>query len=181
MNTATPPTSRTVTVNGLAYRYLEWGGADRPVVVMLHGLRSYAHTWAPIAGALSAYRVIAPDFRGRGESAWDPDRDYHTNAYVADIEDLTAQLDLTRFAIIGHSMGGTVGYVYAARHPERVTTLIVEDIGPGSSAATPGADRVVRGLYVGDASAFPSALGVNPMITTMAWARRVSRTVLAEG
>ena len=47
--------------------------------------------------------------------------------------------------------------------------------------ARPGADRVVHGLYVGDASAFPSALGVNPMITTMAWARRVSRTVLAEG
>jgi choline dehydrogenase-like flavoprotein len=47
--------------------------------------------------------------------------------------------------------------------------------------ARAGSDRIVRGLYVGDASAFPSALGVNPMVTTMAWARRVSRTVLAEG
>ena len=47
--------------------------------------------------------------------------------------------------------------------------------------AARGADRIVDGLYVGDASAFPSSLGVNPMLTTMAWARRVARTVLADG
>jgi choline dehydrogenase-like flavoprotein len=40
---------------------------------------------------------------------------------------------------------------------------------------------VVSGLYVADTSTFPSALGVNPMVTVMAMARRVSRTVLAEG
>jgi long-chain-alcohol oxidase len=40
---------------------------------------------------------------------------------------------------------------------------------------------VVGGLYVADASLFPTGLGVNPMITTMALARRVARTVIAEG
>ncbi len=83
--------------------------------------------------------------------------------------------------------------------PNRGTVVSAHQMGsaraggdPGAYTADPagrvrtadaraGADRVVRGLYVGDASAFPSALGVNPMITTMAWARRVSRTVLAEG
>ena len=49
-----------------------------------------------------------------------------------------------------------------------------------ASDAAPGRDRVVRGLWVGDASLFPTALGVNPMITTMAMARRVGRAILAE-
>lgn len=42
-------------------------------------------------------------------------------------------------------------------------------------------DRVVGGLYVADSSLFPTGLGVNPMLTVMALARRVARTVLAEG
>ena len=40
--------------------------------------------------------------------------------------------------------------------------------------------RIVTGLYVADSSLFPTALGVNPMLTVMALARRVARTVLAE-
>ena len=50
-----------------------------------------------------------------------------------------------------------------------------------ADGARPHRDRVIPGLYIGDASLFPSSLGVNPMITTMALARRVARTVLAEG
>jgi choline dehydrogenase-like flavoprotein len=41
-------------------------------------------------------------------------------------------------------------------------------------------NRVIGGLYVADASLFPTAIGVNPMLTVMALARRVARTVLAE-
>jgi choline dehydrogenase-like flavoprotein len=43
-----------------------------------------------------------------------------------------------------------------------------------------GRDRVVRGLYVADGSLFPTGLGVNPMVTIMILARRVSRTILAD-
>ena len=53
--------------------------------------------------------------------------------------------------------------------------------GPGGSASGPRDDRVVGGLYVADTSLFPTGLGVNPMLTVMALARRVARTVLAEG
>ncbi|MGZ8527648.1 MAG: GMC family oxidoreductase N-terminal domain-containing protein [Candidatus Limnocylindrales bacterium] len=49
--------------------------------------------------------------------------------------------------------------------------------GPGPG----GRDAVVPGLYVADGSLFPTGLGVNPMLTVMALARRVARTVLAEG
>jgi choline dehydrogenase-like flavoprotein len=53
--------------------------------------------------------------------------------------------------------------------------------GAGRLRLGPGDDRVVAGLYVADTSLFPTALGVNPMLTVMALARRVARTVLAEG
>jgi choline dehydrogenase-like flavoprotein len=50
----------------------------------------------------------------------------------------------------------------------------------GRVRTSPSGDVVVGGLYVGDGSLFPTGVGVNPMITIMALARRVSRTILAE-
>jgi choline dehydrogenase-like flavoprotein len=43
-----------------------------------------------------------------------------------------------------------------------------------------GGDAVIGGLYVGDGSLFPTGIGVNPMITIMAIARRISRVILAD-
>jgi pimeloyl-ACP methyl ester carboxylesterase len=178
------PASHLVTIDGLTHRYLQWGDDDSPAILMLHGLRSYARTWAPVADALSgAHRVIAPDFRGRGESAWDPKRDYFTNRYVADIECLVALLGLTRFSIVGHSMGGTVGYTYAARHPDQVEALIVEDIGPGSSTSTAGAQRILREMAntpddfesIGAVREYWRA--IRPDITDDALASRIEQTV----
>jgi pimeloyl-ACP methyl ester carboxylesterase len=132
-------------LGGLRAHYLQWGDPADPPVVLLHGLRSYAATWEPLARELGRdHWVLALDFRGRGRSEWDPERRYFTDTYVRDVEEWVAQLGLRRFTLIGHSMGGTVGYVYAARHPDQVERLVVEDIGPGSSTSTEGADRVRR-------------------------------------
>ena len=103
------------TLGGLKARYLRWGNDARLAVLMLHGLRSYASTWAPIAAALSAdYLVIAPDFRGRGGSEWDPARNYYTSAYVADLEELVAVLGFSRFSIVGHYVDGWVMWLAGA-------------------------------------------------------------------
>jgi pimeloyl-ACP methyl ester carboxylesterase len=135
------------TLNGLDAHYVEWGNPQAPAIVLLHGLRSYARTWEPVATALSdRYRLIALDHRGRGDSAWDPAGEYCTSTYVGDLEQFADTLQLSRFALIGHSMGGTNAIVYAARHPERVRLAVIEDIGPGSSASTRGAERVRREL-----------------------------------
>lgn len=183
----TTPTSHLTTLGGLKARYLRWGADGdlaRPVLLMLHGLRSYAGTWAPFAEVLSTdYDIIAPDFRGRGESEWDPERNYFLSRYVADIEELVAELGLNSFGIVGHSMGGAVGYAYAAAHPDRVSTLIVEDIGPGSSTTAPGAERVLREMR-----AVPPSFGtldearrywrgIRPGITEAALASRMDETV----
>jgi pimeloyl-ACP methyl ester carboxylesterase len=135
------------TLNGLRAHYVEWGDPQAPPVVLLHGLRSYARTWEPVAAALAGrYRLIALDHRGRGDSDWDPAGDYRTEAYVGDLEQFADTLALSRFALVGHSMGGVNALVYAARHPERVRLAVIEDIGPGSSARGDGAERVKREL-----------------------------------
>jgi pimeloyl-ACP methyl ester carboxylesterase len=131
-------------VNGLHLSVREWGPADAPAIVLLHGLRGYSGTWRKLAAELRGRaRLIAIDQRGRGDSAWDPERNYYTDAYLADLEALVDVLELDRFVLIGHSMGGTTAYVYAARHPDRVVGLIVEDIAPGSSMTGEGARRIV--------------------------------------
>jgi len=121
-----------------------WGDAAAPAVVLLHGLRGFSGTWRTLAASLASdYHLIALDQRGRGESDWDPHHSYYTDAYLADLEGVVDQLALTRFALLGHSMGGSTSYVYASRHPERLAALIIEDIAPGSSVGGRGAERIV--------------------------------------
>lgn len=132
-------------VNGLRLLCREWGRTEAPALVLLHGLRGFSGTWRALAAALSnRYRLIAFDQRGRGDSDWDPHRNYYTDAYLSDLESVVDQLELQRFGLLGHSMGGTTSYVYADRHPERLAALVIEDIAPGSSASGPGAQRIVR-------------------------------------
>lgn len=174
------------TLNGLRAHYIEWGDPQAPAIVLLHGLRSYARTWEPIAAVLSErYRLIALDNRGRGESDWDPAGEYFTGSYVSDLEKFADHLGLARFALIGHSMGGTNAIVYAARHPERVSLAVIEDIGPGFASAE-GADRVKRELAdtprefatLADARAYWRS--VRPAISEQALQSRVDHT-LREG
>jgi esterase len=137
-------TDRFATVNGLRLHYLEWENAGAPTIIMLHGLRSYAHVWDGVARPLAdEYRILALDQRGRGDSDWDPAASYTTETYVSDLEQLVNQLGLDRFILIGHSMGGANTLVYTARHPERVVAAVIEDMGPGSTASS-GSARITR-------------------------------------
>jgi pimeloyl-ACP methyl ester carboxylesterase len=140
------PDERTEVVESSGMRLLcrQWGHNDAPPIVLLHGLRGFSGTWRTLAAELSRqYRLIAFDQRGRGDSDWDPDCNYYTDAYLADLETVVERLGLRRFALVGHSMGGTTSYVYAGRHPHRVTALVIEDIAPGASVSGPGAKRIV--------------------------------------
>jgi pimeloyl-ACP methyl ester carboxylesterase len=177
-------TDRFTTLNGLRAHYVEWGAPEAPPVVLLHGLRSYARTWAPVAAALAGrYRLIALDHRGRGDSAWDPAGDYGTEAYVSDLEQFADSLALERFTLVGHSMGGTNAIVYAARNPGRVRLMVVEDIGPGSSASGAGAQRIRRELaatpreFAGITEARAYWRGVRPDISGAALESRVENTL----
>lgn len=116
---------------GLAIRAVSWGPEDATPIVLLHGLRAYAHWFDDFAEAAGdRYRIIALDQRGRGLSDWATDGAYHTEAYVADLQAVAQGLGLSRFVLAGHSMGGTNALAFTTRYPAMVSALIVIDSAP---------------------------------------------------
>jgi pimeloyl-ACP methyl ester carboxylesterase len=107
---------------GLKLNVCAWGPPEAPPLVLLHGVRDHARSWDLIAQAFAdRYRVLAPDLRGHGDSAW-AGGFYPTEGYVLDLAALAEQLP--PFALIGHSLGGNIGLRYAALFPQKVTRIV---------------------------------------------------------
>ena len=171
-------TSRTLDIGGLKFHYLDWGG-DGPPLLMLHGLSGHARTWDHTASAVrDRYRALALDQRGHGDSEW---ASRYGFALMAD--DLLGFLDalgLGEVTLMGLSMGGIVSFLFAASHPERVTRLLVLDIGPEIAPA--GARQVAAALAANDVfesedEAFGQARAANPRPTDEALRHRVANNL----
>lgn len=120
-----------VTVNDLRIHYLDWGNPGKPPLIMIHGIARHAHTFDHIAPHFTRdYHVLAIDMRGHGDSSWDPKGDYLVEDHVKDLEGLVKQLQLKNITMLGNSTGGRVVQVFAGTHPDLVTKLVVEDVGP---------------------------------------------------
>ncbi len=131
MTTAVEPREHTIEARGLRFHYVEWGAADAPPIVLLHGLSSTCRIWDSLARALQdRYHLLAPDQRGHAETSWPEGSDYTTDDFIGDLEALVDAWGLERFVLIGLSMGGMNSIAYAARHPKRVTRLVAVDIPP---------------------------------------------------
>lgn len=99
--------------------------------VCLPGLTRNARDFETIAPWLSeTRRVLALDFRGRGQSGRADPATYRPDQEVADTLTVLDQMGVTRFAIIGTSRGGIVAMVMAARALERIAGVLFNDIGP---------------------------------------------------
>ncbi|MBI4311941.1 MAG: alpha/beta hydrolase [Chloroflexi bacterium] len=132
-----------LTRDGLRIHYLDWGNPNAMPLVLIHGLRAYAHTWDLVAQELrNDFHVIAVDVRGRGDSDWDPNHNYFTATYCMDVEDLVSYLEIKKLAIIGHSMGGATAILYAGRYPDRLSAAVIVDAGPAAEPPTPGIVRI---------------------------------------
>ena len=135
------PASKFLEVNGLRLRYLEWGRPEAPPVVCVHGYTSSAEAFHALARRIQdRVHVMAVDVRGHGDSAWSADGAYQYADHAGDLAAFVDKLGLDRFVLIGTSMGGIIAMAYAARHPERLRGLVINDIGPeveqGSSRIT---------------------------------------------
>ncbi|MFB7631129.1 alpha/beta fold hydrolase [Streptomyces sp. NPDC056149] len=125
--TQIPMTMQTMTVRGLRLAYADAGGPGEPVLA-LHGHFGRARQFAGLAASLAPeFRVIALEQRAHGQS--DRDDDLTPDAYTADAAAFVRELGRGPLPVLGHSMGGVVGFRMAARHPELVRSLIVEEGG----------------------------------------------------
>lgn len=116
-------------LNGLHFHYRDWGDAGYPAIVILHGFTHHSHVWDTLASKLQqSFHVLVLDQRGHGETEWSTD--YSDETMLNDFEAFTLALDLEKFVLLGHSMGGSIAYVFAARHPNRVEHLILIESGP---------------------------------------------------
>ena len=119
-----PVRDETFVHDGLQFHYRDWGDPAAPPVLLLHGNFQHARSWDPVARGLAArYRVLAPDWRGHGESDWAPA--YTQERAFGDLEAFIVSLGLERFPVVGNSLGGRMAAVYAARHPEQVECLVM--------------------------------------------------------
>jgi len=123
------PRCRRLPLRGLESCVREWGPPEGTPVFLLHGWMDSGATWQFVVDALLAqapspsYRLIAPDWRGFGDSAW-CDHGYWFPDYLADLEALLEAIAPREAAVlVGHSMGGNVAGLYAGIRPERVRAL----------------------------------------------------------
>lgn len=112
---------------------LQWGRADQPLILALHGWLDNAESFSMLAPLLSGYRILAIDLAGHGLSDWrSTDASYPVWSYVEDLRRLHLHLDNSSpVALLGHSLGAGVASLYAASWPESVSRLgLIENIGP---------------------------------------------------
>ena len=104
----------------------EWGSADGPVVVCLHGVTGHGRRFRRLAEQrLGSYRVIGVDYRGHGHSGWEPP--WSVEQHVADLVETAAAIGIPRATWLGHSFGGKLVAELAARWPDRVERAVLLD------------------------------------------------------
>jgi pimeloyl-ACP methyl ester carboxylesterase len=139
----TEPRHRTVDSRGLSIHCLEWGEPTGEPIILVHGFLDQAHSWKFFVAELvkrvaRPLWIVAPDCRGHGDSGWvGVGGYYHFPDYVYDLDCVISALGIARFHLVGHSMGGTISFLYSGAFPARVAKLVlIEGVGP------PGMDFV---------------------------------------
>ncbi|MFQ5765538.1 MAG: alpha/beta fold hydrolase, partial [Rhodospirillales bacterium] len=120
--------------DGLGLYFRDYGdpkSAATPVLC-LPGVTRNSKDFADLAQRLAPERrVICPDYRGRGRSAYDPDwRRYIARNYVDDVRHLLVAAGVHRVHVIGTSLGGILAMAMAVATPTVLAGVVLNDIGP---------------------------------------------------
>jgi len=126
---ATQPKEDFVECSGFRLHYLMWG-REGPPVVALHSMGMDAHGFDTFSRALSKdYRVLAITLLGHGDSD-KPARPVGLEEHAEIIRQAYTKLGFESHVLVGHSVGGMLGMILAAKYPEEIRGLVLVDIVP---------------------------------------------------
>ena len=128
------PVSKYVTVLDRELHYMEWGAANKPKLVLWHGLARTGRDFDDLAEVLAAdWHIVAPDTIGRGLSQWSPapEVEYSLDFYAKLATAFVDALGWKTFDWVGTSMGGAIA-IRAGAGPlaGRIGKLVLNDVGP---------------------------------------------------
>ena len=118
------PWQEDVQLRGVRHRLTWWGERTSDPIVLLHGFLDCGATWQFLVDRLpTSWTLVAPDWRGFGDSEWVPGG-YWFPDYFADLDALLDTLvPQSRARVIGHSMGANVAKMYGGIRPQRMEWL----------------------------------------------------------
>ena len=121
-----PWTHRDVTANGARFHVAEYGPADGPLVLLLHGFPEFWWSWRHqlIALGEAGYRAVAPDLRGYGASD-KPPRGYDAYTLSSDVAGMVRALGARDAFLVGHDWGGVLAWTVATLHSRVVRSLAI--------------------------------------------------------
>jgi abhydrolase domain-containing protein 6 len=114
---------RTIRVGGQNIAYLERKG-EGDTIVLLHGFGANKDTWVRFVRYMpKKFRILAIDLPGHGDNSRNMDVSYDAHHLTDAFSRTVESLGLHRFHLAGHSFGGYVAMLYAAKHPQKLITL----------------------------------------------------------
>jgi pimeloyl-ACP methyl ester carboxylesterase len=148
-----------IETNGATIRVTE-RGAGEPALVFLHYWGGSSRTWQAVIDRLAGKaRCIALDQCGWGESIATDGR-YGLAAMADDIEAVAQRLGLSRYVLVGHSMGGKVAQIVAGRRPAGLSGLVLVAPAPPTPMPAPEAQRAAMLASYGSRDGVLQALSV---------------------
>lgn len=120
----------TVSIDGLDIFYREAGSRNNPTILLLHGFPTSSHMFRNLMPALAdKFHLVAPDYPGYGNSSMPTvdEFDYTFDHLAEIVEKFIAAIDLKQYSLYVMDYGAPIGYRIAAKYPERVQALIVQN------------------------------------------------------
>ncbi len=136
-------------IRGLRYHVRSWGPREGRCLFLLHGWMDVSASFQFVVDALRGdWHVLAPDWRGYGLTGWTSADAYWYPDYLADLDALLDQFQPGEpVDLVGHSMGGNVGCIYAGVRAQRVRRLVnLEGLGMRDSPSAEAPGRYARWL-----------------------------------